>query len=77
MNGLEIKYQLRRISTLTKKRHFVILLEIFAHLASDLLIKNKIKYAIFVQNGYSINFTNNLKKFNTKAEFILSYSSIY
>ena len=61
-----------------KKKDFVILPEIFAHLASDLLIKNKIKYAIFVQNGYSINFTNNLKKLElaySKAEFILSYSS--
>ena len=40
--------------------------------------ENKIKYAIFVQNGYSINFTNNLKKLElaySKAEFILSYSS--
>ena len=43
-----------------------------------MLVKNKIKYAIFVQNGYSINFTNNLKKLElaySKAEFILSYSS--
>ena len=56
---------------------FVILPEIFAHLADDLLIKNKIKYAIFVQNGYSISFTNDEKKLNkayTNASFILSYS---
>ena len=61
-----------------QKKDFVILPEIFAHLAGDLLIKNKIKYAIFVQNGYSINFTNNLKKLElaySNAEFILSYSS--
>ena len=61
-----------------QKKDFVILPEIFAHLAGDLLIKNKIKYAIFVQNGYSINFTSNLKKLElayTNAEFILSYSS--
>ena len=61
-----------------KNKDFVILPEIFAHLAYDLLIKNKIKYAIFVQNGYSINFTNNLKKLNIayhNAEFILSYSN--
>ena len=56
---------------------FVILPEIFAHLADDLLIKKKIKYAIFVQNGYSISFTNDEKKLNkayTNASFILSYS---
>ena len=56
---------------------FVILPEIYAHLADDLLIKNKIKYAIFVQNGYSISFTNNEKKLNraySSASFILSYS---
>ncbi len=61
-----------------QKKDFVILPEIFAHIAGDLLIKNKIKYAIFVQNGYSINFTNNLKKLElaySKAELILSYSS--
>ena len=59
------------------KSDFVILPEIFAHLAEDLLIKNKIKYAIFVQNGYSIFSTNNEKKLNkayNKASFILSYS---
>ena len=60
------------------KKDFIILPEIFAHLADDLLIKRKIKYAIFVQNGYSINFTNNNKKLNlaySNAEFILSYST--
>ena len=44
------------------KSDFVILPEIFAHLAEDLLIKNRIKYAIFVQNGYAITFTSNEKK---------------
>jgi len=56
---------------------FVILPEIFAHLAEDLLIKNRINYAIFVQNGYTISSTNNEKKLNkayNKASFILSYS---
>ena len=60
-----------------EKTDFVILPEIFAHLAEDLLIKNKIKYAIFVQNGYAISSTNNKKKLNkayNKASFILSYS---
>ena len=60
-----------------KNKDFVILPEIFAHLADDLLIKNNIKYSIFVQNGYSIFFTDNEKKLNSaynNAEFILSYS---
>ena len=60
-----------------EKTDFVILPEIFPHLADDLLIKNKIKYAIFVQNGYAILSTNNKKKLNkayNKASFILSYS---
>ena len=64
--------------TFNSNKDFVILPEIFAHLAEDLLIKNKIKYAIFVQNGYSINFTNNSKKLSNayeKAEFLLSYST--
>ncbi len=59
------------------KSDFVILPEIFAHLAVDLLIKQNIKYAIFVQNGYAISFTNNEKKLYkaySNASFILSYS---
>ena len=60
-----------------KNNDFVILPEIFAHLADELLIKNGIKYAIFVQNGYAIASTNNEKKLAeayNKASFILSYS---
>jgi len=60
-----------------RSKDFVILPEIFAHLASELLIKKKIKYAVFVQNGYSIASTNNeqkLKKAYLNASFILSYS---
>ena len=40
------------INTLLIKKDFIILPEIFAHLAKDLCIKSKIPYAIFVQNGY-------------------------
>ena len=61
-----------------KKNDFVILPEIFAHLANDILLKNKIKYAIFVQNGYSIFPTQDFEKLNksyNNAEFILSYST--
>lgn len=56
---------------------FVIIPEIWAHFAEDMLIKKNIKYAIFVQNGYALNSTSNQKKlFNSykRAEFILSYS---
>jgi hypothetical protein len=56
---------------------FVIIPEIFAHFAEDMLIKKNIKYAIFVQNGYAMNSTSDQKKLincYNKAEFILSYS---
>ena len=72
-NNVSIKDNLK----FNKKNDFVILPEIFAHLADDLLIKNKIKYGIFVQNGYSIFFTSNEKKLfkaYSKASFRLSYS---
>jgi len=61
-----------------KDKDFVILPEIFSHLAADLLIKNNIKYSIFVQNGYVIASTNNEKKLKdsyNNASFILSYSN--
>jgi len=60
-----------------EKKDFIILPEIFAHLANDLLIKKKINYAILVQNGYSINSTNDEQKLfiaYKKAKFILSGS---
>ncbi len=60
-----------------KNTDFIIIPEIFAHLANDLLIKNKIPYAIFVQNGYAINFTTNYKDLDLaykKAKLILSVS---
>ena len=59
------------------KKDFIILPEIFAHLATDLLIKRKINYAILVQNGYSINSTSDeqkLFKAYKNAKFILSGS---
>ena len=61
-----------------KKKDFVILPEIFAHFARDLLNKDKINYAIFVQNGLALNFTNDYKSLEqaySKAKFILSVSS--
>ncbi len=60
-----------------KKKDFVIFPEIFAHFAKKLCIDDKIPYAIFVQNGYCLNPTNNYKILDEvyrKAKFILSYS---
>lgn len=60
-----------------KDKDFVIVPEIFAHLAIDLLKQSGIQYGIFVQNGYLLNITNNYKKLNEaykNAKFILSYS---
>ena len=59
------------------KNDFIILPEIFAHFADELLIKNKIHYGIFVQNGYVINSTDDeikLFKAYKNAKFILSIS---
>jgi hypothetical protein len=61
-----------------KKKDFVILPEIFAHFAKDLLIKNNINYAIFVQNGLALNITDEYHLLDlaySKAKFILSVSS--
>lgn len=60
-----------------KDSDFVVLPETFAHFANDFLIKKKIPYAIFVQNGYAIFSTNNFTKLNLaykNATLILSYS---
>tara|TARA_B100000902_G_C27265757_1_gene893423 strand:- start:330 stop:1370 length:1041 start_codon:yes stop_codon:yes gene_type:complete len=60
-----------------KKKDFIILPEIFAHLAKDLLITNQIPYAIFVQNGYALDSTNNFKMLDEAykhAKLILSVS---
>ena len=61
-----------------KNSDFIIIPEIFAHLVPELSYKGEIEYAIFVQNGFVINSTNNdvkLKKIYSKAKFILSYSN--
>lgn len=60
-----------------RKKDFVIIPEIFAHFANDLLVKKKISYAIFAQNGYCLKPTNNYKaldKAYKNAKFVLSYS---
>lgn len=69
--------QIRNKFNFDPKNDFVIIPEIWAHFANDLLIKNKINYAIFVQNGYAMNFTSdhkNLFKSYKNSKFILSYS---
>ncbi|MDA7473000.1 hypothetical protein N8975_01375 [Candidatus Pelagibacter ubique] len=61
-----------------KKKDFIIIPEIFAHLALELSNEGKIGYAIFVQNGFVLDSTNNekkLKKNYESAKFILSYSN--
>ena len=77
-NWFENKINLKQDFDFNAKKDFVILPEIFAHLANELLVKKKIKYAIFVQNGYSINSTNDEHKLQTaykNAKFILSISN--
>ena len=76
-NWFSNKVSIKQNLNFNRNIDFIILPEIYAHLAEDLLIKNKIKYAIFVQNGYSIASTNNEEKLNKayfNASFILSYS---
>ena len=71
------KIKIKKNFNLNKENDFVVLPEIFAHFAEDFLIKEKIPYAIFVQNGYAIFPTNNIRKLNLaykKAKFILAYS---
>ena len=56
---------------------FVIMPEIWAHFADDLLIKKKIKYSIFVQGYYHMNSFYDHKKLSKSyenAEFIITTS---
>ena len=60
-----------------KSTDFIIIPEIFAHFADKLCIEKKIPYAIYVQNGYAINSTNNfqlIKKVYENASILISYS---
>tara|TARA_B100000700_G_C15007995_1_gene839539 strand:- start:582 stop:1637 length:1056 start_codon:yes stop_codon:yes gene_type:complete len=71
------KINIKNDFMLNKNYDFVIIPEIFAHFAEPLLIKKKIPYAIFVQNGYCLEPTNNYAALDlayTKAKFIISYS---
>lgn len=77
-NWFNNKIKTKQNFKFNNKTDFIILPEIFAHLADELLIKKKINYGIFVQNGYVINSTNNeqyLYKAYKNAKFIISISS--
>jgi hypothetical protein len=69
--------KIRKEFNFNEKKDFIIIPEIWAHLAEDLLIKKNIRYGIFVQNGYAMNSTSDHKVLINsyrKAKFILSYS---
>ena len=66
-NNIKIKNNLN----FNFKKDFVIVPEIFAHLSPDLFIKKKIKYAIFVQNGYALCSTNNYNKLDLAYKMVL------
>ena len=53
--------KLKKDFKFNKERDFVIFPEIFAQFAKKLCIENNIPYGIFVQNGYSLNSTNDYK----------------
>jgi len=77
-NWFESSVVLKNNFIFNSKSDFVILPEIFSHFAEKLLIKKNINYAILVQNGYSINSTNNEKsllKAYRNAKFLLSISN--
>lgn len=72
-----IKIKTKQNFNFDQKKHHVVLPEIYAHFANDFLIKKRISYSIFVQNGYAIFSTNNfkqLKKAYQNAKYILVYS---
>ena len=74
---LNSNIKIKNTLNFNKNKDFVIFPEIFAHLAADLLRGTGVHYAIFVQNGYLLNITNDYKKLNEgykNAKFILSYS---
>ena len=74
---LKHKIKIKNHINFNKKNDFIIIPEIFAHFAEEMLIKKDLSYAIFVQNGYVINSTDNENKLHKAyncAKFILSYS---
>jgi hypothetical protein len=73
----DIEVKLKNNFNFRKESDHVIIPEIYAHFANDFLIKQKIPYSIFIQNGYSIFSTSKYSKLveaYKKAKFILIYS---
>ena len=71
------KIQIKNDMNFNAKTDFVILPEIWAHFANNFLIKNKIKYSIFVQGVYHMNsFYDHKKLFESykRSEFIITPS---
>ena len=71
------RIQTRNDMNFNPQTDFIIIPEIWAHFASQLLIKKKIKYAIFTLGAYSMNSFydhNKLSESYDKAEFILTIS---
>ena len=71
------KIQIKNDMNFNAKTDFVILPEIWAHFANNFLIKNKIKYSIFVQGFYHMNsFYDHKKLFESykRSEFIITPS---
>ena len=71
------KIQIKSDMNFNPNTDFVIIPEIWAHFAYDLLIRQKIKYAIFALGAYSMNSFydhEKLSKSYSKAEFILTVS---
>lgn len=72
-----LKIKIKNNFIFNKKKDFIILPEIFAHFAEELILK-KIDYAIFVQNPYSIFPTDNyiqLKRSYKKAKYVIYISN--
>ena len=71
------KIQIKSDMNFNSNTDFVIIPEIWAHFAYDILIRQKIKYAIFALGAYSMNSFydhEKLSKSYSKAEFILTVS---
>ena len=71
------KIQIKSDMNFNPDTDFVIIPEIWAHFAYDILIRQKIKYAIFALGAYAMNSFydhEKLSKSYSKAEFILTVS---
>ena len=71
------KIQIKSDMNFNPNTDFVIIPEIWAHFAYDILIRQKIKYAIFALGAYAMNSFYDHKKLSksySKAEFILTVS---